>query len=94
MNSITKPIGATQEQLEENNIEWVYCSEYTHRNVYEPIWALRHSSEYDWAKDRAKLLQEIANLKRDCHHLAKCIDPVVTNQYTYGLIMKYTNESK
>ena len=94
MNSITKPIGATQKQLEENNIEWVYCPEYTHRNVYEPMWELRHSSEYDWAKDRARLLQEIANLKRDCHHLAKCIDPVVTNQYTYDLIMKYTNESK
>ena len=94
MNSITKPIGATQEQLEENNIEWVYCSEYTHRNVYEPIWALRHSSEYDWAKERTMLLQEIANLKRDCHHLAKCIDTVVTNEYTYGLIMKYTDESK
>jgi len=94
MNSITKPIGATQKQLEENNIEWVYCPEYTHRNVYEPMWALRHSNEYKWQEETTRLLQEIANLKRDCYHLAKCIDPVVTNQYTYELIMKYTNESK
>ena len=92
--NMNKPIGATQKQLEENNIEWVYCSEYTHRNVYEPIWELRHSSEYDWAKDRARLLQEIANLKRDCHHLAQCIDLLHVNGYTYDLILKYTKESK
>ena len=49
---MTKPIGATQKQLEENNIEWVYRPDYT------------HSSEYDWAKERTMLLQEIANLKR------------------------------
>jgi hypothetical protein len=49
---MTKPIGATQKQLEENNIEWVYRPDYT------------HSSEYDWAKERTMLLQEIANLRR------------------------------
>ena len=90
--NMNKPIGATQKQLEENNIEWVYCSDYTHRNVYEPIWELRHSSEYDWAKDRARLLQEIANLKRDCHHLTQCIDPFDTNDYTYNILRKYIPE--
>ena len=59
---MNKPIGATQKQLEENNIEWVYRPDYTHRNVYEPMWELRHSSEYEWAKERTMLLQEIANL--------------------------------
>ena len=61
---MTKPIGATQKQLEESNIEWVYRPDYSHRNVYEPMWELRHSSEYDWAKERTMLLQEIANLRR------------------------------
>ena len=87
-----KPIGATQEQLDANNIEWVYCSDYTHRNIYEPIWALRHSSEYEWAKERMLSLQEIANLKRDCIHLAKCIDPFDTNDYTYNILRKYIPE--
>jgi len=71
---MTKPIGATQKQLEENNIEWVYCPEYTHRNIYEPVWALRHSSEYDWAKERTMLLQEISNLKRKNKDLQDHID--------------------
>ena len=92
--NMTKPIGATQKQLEENNIEWVYCPDYSHRGTYEPTWALRHSSEYDWARDRARLLQEIANLKRDCHHLAQCVDLLHVNGYTYDLILKYTKESK
>ncbi len=43
--NMNKPIGATQKQLEENNIEWVYCPDYSHRGSYEPTWALRHSSE-------------------------------------------------
>ena len=60
---MTKPIGATQQQLEENNIEWVYCPGWGHRND-KPMWELRHSSEYDWAKERIVLLQEIANLRR------------------------------
>ena len=90
--NMNKPIGATQKQLDDNNIEWLLCGYYG--DTQEPRWVLCHSSEYDWAKERVKLLQEIANLKRDCHHLAKCIDPVVTNEYTYELIMKYTNESK
>ncbi len=67
MQNINKPIGATQQQLEENNIEWVYCPGYTHRNIHESQWALRHSSEYKWAKERTMLLQEIANLKRELH---------------------------
>ena len=61
---MNKPIGATQQQLEENNIEWVLCGNYGHRGTQEPKWALRHSSEYEWAKERTMLLQEIANLKR------------------------------
>jgi hypothetical protein len=71
---MNKPIGATQKQLEENNIEWVYRPDYTHRNVYEPMWALRHSSEYEWAKERILLLQEIANLKRINKNLQNQID--------------------
>lgn len=71
---MTKPIGATQQQLEENNIEWVYRPDYTHRNVYEPMWELRHSSEYEWAKERTMLLQEIANLKRINKNLQNQID--------------------
>ncbi len=43
--NMNKPIGATQKQLEENNIEWVYCPDYSHRGTYEPTWELRHSSE-------------------------------------------------
>ena len=88
-----KPIGATQEQLEENNIEWVLCSGYgIGVNKPEPKWALRHSSEYEWAKERMLSLQEIANLKRDCIHLAKCIDPFDTNDYTYNILRKYIPE--
>jgi hypothetical protein len=33
-------------------------------------WALRHSSEYEWAKERTMLLQEIANLKRKISKLS------------------------
>jgi hypothetical protein len=86
---VTKPTGATQEQLEENNIEWVYCSEYAHRNVYEPMWALRHNSEYKWQEETTRLLQEIANLKRDCLHLAYSIDPFDTDIETYNILRKY-----
>jgi hypothetical protein len=37
---MTKPIGATQKQLEENNIEWVLCGNYGHKdkvigNIFE-----------------------------------------------------------
>jgi len=92
--NMNKPIGATYKQLKDNNIEWICCSDYSHRSIEKPVWVLRHSNEYEWAKERTMLLQEIANLKRDCYHLAKCIDTVVTNQYTYDLIMKYTKESK
>ena len=84
-----KPTGATQKQLDDNNIEWVLCANYGHRDTQEPKWALRHSSEYDWAKERITLLQEIANLKRDCHHLTKCIDPFDTDLYTYNILRKY-----
>ena len=66
---MNKPIGATQKQLDENNIEWVHRPDYTHRNVYEPMWELRHSSEYDWAKERTMLMQEIANLRRQVTRL-------------------------
>jgi hypothetical protein len=62
---MNKPIGATQQQLEENNIEWVYCPKYIHK----PAWILRHSSEYEWAKERTMLLQEIANLRRQVTRL-------------------------
>jgi hypothetical protein len=65
---MNKPIGATQKQLDENNIEWVLCGDYSHRNKNSK-WALRHSSEYDWAKERTMLLQEIANLKRELYFL-------------------------
>jgi hypothetical protein len=51
---MNKPIGATQKQLDENNIEWVLCGDYSHRNKNSK-WALRHSSEYDWAKERTML---------------------------------------
>ena len=87
-----KPIGATHRQLEDNHIEWVSCSDYSHRSVDKPVWVLRHSSEYEWAKERMLLLQEIANLKRDCIHLAKCIDPFDTNDYTYNILRKYIPE--
>ena len=86
---MNKPIGATQKQLEENNIEWVYRPDYTHRNVYEPMWELRHSSEYDWAKERTMLLQEIANLTKDANHLAMCIDPFDSHEETYNIMCKY-----
>jgi hypothetical protein len=45
------------------------CGDYTHRNIHEPMWALRHSGEYDWAKERTILLQEIANLRRQVTRL-------------------------
>ena len=61
---MTKPIGATQQQLDEHNIEWVLCGNYGHRDTQEPQWALRHSREYEWEKERTELLQEIAYLKR------------------------------
>jgi hypothetical protein len=70
---MTKPIGATQKQLEENNIEWVLCGNYGHGDTQEPRWALRHSSEYEWAKEQTKLMQEIANLKRKNNDLKKNI---------------------
>ena len=70
---MNKPIGATQKQLEENNIEWVLCGNYGHRDTQEPRWALRHSSEYEWAKEQTKLMQEIANLKRKNTDLKKNI---------------------
>lgn len=66
---MNKPIGATQKQLEENNIEWVLCGNYGHEDIQEPRWALRHSSEYDWEKERTSLLKEIANLKRELYYL-------------------------
>ena len=66
---MTKPIGATQQQLDEHNIEWVLCGNYGHRDTQEPKWALRHSSEYEWAKERTMLLQEIANLRRQVTRL-------------------------
>lgn len=67
---LNKPIGATQEQLDEHNIEWVLCGGYNIGMNKEPQkWALRHSSEYEWAKERTMLLQEIANLKRELCYL-------------------------
>ena len=66
---MNKPIGATQQQLDEHNIEWVLCGNYGHRDIKEPKWALRHSSEYEWAKERTMLLQEIANLRRQLYYL-------------------------
>jgi len=71
---MNKPIGATQQQLDENNIEWVLSGVYGHRDTQEPKWELRHSSEYDWAKERTMLLQEIANLKRENAKLENAID--------------------
>jgi hypothetical protein len=84
-----QPIGATYKQLKDNNIEWVCCSNYSPTSFEKPVWVLRHSSENEWAKDRATLLQEIANLKRDCIHLAKCIDPFDTDEGTYNILRKY-----
>ena len=87
---LTKPIGATQEQLDDNNIEWVLCGGYNiGMNKQPQQWALRHSSEYEWANERTILLQEIANLKRDCYNLANCIDPSTTDVYTYNILKKY-----
>jgi hypothetical protein len=62
---MNKPIGAIQQQLDDNNIEWVLCSGYgIGINKHEPTRVLRHSSEYDWAKEKTKLLQEIAFLRK------------------------------
>ena len=73
--SMNKPIGATQHQLDEHNIEWVLCGGYNISMNKEPQkWALRHSSEYEWAKERTMLLQEIANLKRINKNLEDQID--------------------
>ena len=66
---MTKPIGATQQQLDEHNIEWVLCGNYGHRGTREPKWVLRHSREYEWEKERTELLQEIANLRRQVTRL-------------------------
>ena len=66
---MTKPIGATQQQLDEHNIEWVLCGNYGHRDTQEQKWVLRHSSEYEWAKERTMLLQEIAKLRRQVTRL-------------------------
>ena len=66
---MTKPIGATQQQLDDNNIEWVLCGNYGHADVQEPKWALRCRGEYEWAKERTMLLQQIANLKRELYHI-------------------------
>ena len=67
---MNKPIGATQKQLDENNIEWVLCGGYNIGMNKEPQkWALRHSSEYEWAKEKTRLLQEIANLRRQVTRL-------------------------
>ena len=90
--NIKKPIGATYKQLKDNNIEWICCSDYSHRSIEKPLWVLRHSSEYEWAKERTMLLQEIANLKRDCDHLTKCIDPFDTHIETYNILRKYNPE--
>jgi len=65
IDDMTKPIGATQKQLDDNDIEWVLCGSYNiGMNKGPEKWALRHSTEYEWAKERTMLLQEIANLKR------------------------------
>ena len=67
---MNKPIGATQKQLDENNIEWVLCGGYNIGMNKEPQkWALRHSSEYEWAQEKTRLLQEIANLRRQVTRL-------------------------
>ena len=90
--NMRKPTGATYRQLKDNNIEWICCSDYSHRSIEKPVWVLRHSNEYEWAKERMMLLQEIANIKRDCHHLAKHIDPFLTNIETYNILRKYISE--
>ena len=66
---MNKPIGATQRQLDDNNIEWVLCGNYVNVDVQEPKWALRCSGEYEWAKERTMLLQQIANLKHQLYHI-------------------------
>ena len=66
---MNKPMGATQQQLDDNNIEWVLCGNYGHVDVQNPKWALRCSGEYEWAKERTMLLQQIANLKRELYYL-------------------------
>ena len=53
--------------LDANDIEWVACGYNIGMNKSAQKWALRHSSEYDWAKERTMLLQEIGNLKRDIY---------------------------
>ena len=73
---MTKPIGATQQQLDEHNIEWVLCGNYGHRNTQETQWVLRHSSEYEWAKEQTRLLQEIANLRRQVTRLEDALKVV------------------
>jgi hypothetical protein len=87
---MTKPIGATQQQLDEHNIEWVLCGGYNIGMNKEPQkWALRHSSEYEWAKERTMLLQEIAELTKDANHLAMCIDTFHADEETYKIMGKY-----
>ena len=66
---MNKPIGATQQQLDEHNIEWVLCGNYGHRDTQEPKWALRHKKEYEWEKERTMLLQEIADLRKQLYYL-------------------------
>ena len=65
-----KPIGATQEQLDANNIEWVLCGGLNIGLNRQPQkWQLRHSNECDWAKEKSMLLREMANLSRKIYEL-------------------------
>jgi hypothetical protein len=43
-------------------------------------------------EETTRLLQEIANLKRDCLHLAYNIDPFDTATETYNILRKYITE--
>jgi hypothetical protein len=66
---LRKPVGATPEQLEENNLEWVLVGGLSIGMKTEPQkWVLRNKNAHEVEKQKAKLLQQNANLARKLHY--------------------------
>jgi hypothetical protein len=75
---MNKPIGATQEQLDSNNIKWVLTGGLSIGLKTTPSkWQLRHSSEYEWQQEKTHLLQKIADLTRKTNELEGDINTII-----------------
>jgi len=73
-----KPVGATQEQLDVHNIEWVLTGGLSIGLKKTPSkWELRHSREYEWQQEKTHLFQKIANLTRKINELEGDINTII-----------------